>query len=273
MQRKKYRIKKRFIGICLVGLMAVILVSTFLLTRLVVRYWNSREVYSEVAQSAIITPIPQPAASTPPVASTVVATPTPTPAPTPPIKVDWLNLRAMNKHIIGWLYCDGTEINYPIAQSKDNAYYLTHNVRKKDDQAGSLFLDYRNNAGKELENMIIYGHRMKDGSMFGELAKFSEVSYRDKHTEFYLLTPERNYKIIVFSCRTVRGEVKYFPTSFTSADTEKVYWNKALSQSYWQKAPSPKPEGAIMVTLATCSKYDFSDSPRLLVHGWAVPMD
>ena len=237
-------------------------------------YLRSRSEYQEIAAAAISTPAPTQAVTSSPIADIVEPTATDLPVESePPITIDWVNLRAANKQIIAWLYCEGTNINYPIVQTKNNTYYLTHNAKRKEDQAGALFLDYRNQLGKELENLLVYGHRMKDGSMFGLLAKFAEKSYCDKHKEFYLLTPEQNYKITVFACRTVNSHTKYFPSSFTSLDTEKVYTNKAQGQSYWQQVPEDKPDGAFLLTLSTCSKYDFSEDARLLVHGWAVPVE
>ena len=190
-----------------------------------------------------------------------------------PITVDWASVYATNKQVVAWLYCEGTNLNYPILQGENNTYYLTHNVMRESDQAGALFLDSRNELGDKFQNLIVYGHRMKDGSMFGELAKFSDKSYCDKHSEFYLFTPEKNYKIDTIACRTVHGKPKYFPTSFTDSDAEDQYVLKACSQSYWQELTLKKPNDAILVTLSTCSKYDFSGSPRLILHGWAIPIN
>ena len=251
-----------------------VLISVFLLLRMFFVYLNSRSEYQDIARIAVSTPLPTQLAAINP--TTEEETPITTEIPKEcvvPINVDWINLRAMNKQIVAWLYCEGTDINYPIVQTKNNTYYLTHNAKRKEDQAGALFLDYRNMIGKELENLIVYGHRMKDGSMFGLLNKFADKSYCDKHKEFYLLTPEETYKIEVIACRTVGSHSKYFPSSFTSTDTEKMYTDKAFSQSYWQAAPEKKPDGAILLTLATCSKYDFKEDARLIVHGWAVPID
>lgn len=108
--------------------------------------------------------------------------------------------------------------------------------------------------------------------MFGKLVRFADSDYCDKHSEIYLLTPGGNYMITLFACRTVHCETKYFPTSFTNSSTEDIYKDKAIEQSYWQKAGQEKPEGAIMITFATCSKYEHADDPRLLVHGWAIPV-
>lgn len=282
---RKFRFTDRFFrNLTLISLFCVLLIVS-LIVRVLVVYYQSRNVYQNVASQAISTQKPD-----------AVEQPQSDPETTHlefereylpvidediqrestekvPITVDWANLLATNKQIVAWLYCDGTNLNYPILQSENNTYYLTHNVLRKSDQAGALFLDSRNELGGVLQNLIIYGHRMKDGSMFGELAKFSDKSYCDKHSEFYLLTPEEDYKIDVIACRTVHGKSKYFPTSFFDIDAEYQYVMKACSQSYWQQLWQDKPCGAVLITLATCSKYDFSDSPRLILHGWAVPID
>lgn len=276
-RRTKRIITARFIKIVAVFGGVLTLTMVYLLMRMIVKYSNSRENYQQIADAAVsvASATTMPTITPTFVASAVLPEKTLTPTATPynfPITVDWVNLRAMNKQIIGWLYCEDTNINYPVMQTKNNVYYLTHNAKKKEDQAGALFFDYRNSVRKALENIIIYGHRMKDGSMFGHLARFSEKDYVDRHTQFYLFTPDQNYTVQVFACRTVHPEAKYFPTSFTTIEAETKYINKAFTQSYWQVVPNAKPEGAILITFATCSKYDYSEDPRLLVHGWAVPI-
>lgn len=277
-RKRKRKLTPRFFGIMALVGMLIVLIVTFLLVRLILIYIESRDEYKQMANAAIATVLPVCSAEKSSAPETTASVPTQPAEPTPepsslPITIDWDYLHATNKQIIAWLYCEGTEINYPIVQTKNNTYYLTHNANRKEDQAGALFLDYRNNIGGVLENLIIYGHRMKDGSMFGSLRKFAEKTYRDEHEVFYLFTPDQAYCVVVFSCRTVNSHTKYFPSSFISQDAEKKYTDKALSQSYWQQAPERKPEGALLLTLSTCSKYDFSEDSRLLVHGWAVPIN
>lgn len=282
---RKLRFTDRFFrNLALISFFCV-LVIVFLIVRVIVVYHQSRKTYQNVASQAISTlkssTVEQPQSDPetthlnfereylPAIDEDIVSEPT----EKAPITVDWVSLHATNKQIVAWLYCEGTNLNYPILQGENNTYYLTHNVMTKADQAGALFLDFRNVMGDALQNLIVYGHRMKDGSMFGELAKFSDKSYCDKHSEFYLLTPEQDYKIDLIACRTVHGKPKYFPTSFSDIDAEYQYVVKACAQSYWQQLWQNKPDGAVLVTLATCSKYDFSDSPRLILHGWAIPIE
>lgn len=80
-------------------------------------------------------------------------------------------LQQINQEIVGWITMDDTQINYPIVQAKDNDYYLFRNYKGEDMRAGSIFMDYRNDVKSQNRNTILYGHRMKDGSMFGSLKK------------------------------------------------------------------------------------------------------
>lgn len=85
------------------------------------------------------------------------------------IDVDFSELKEMNSSIAGWIKLGGTNINYPFVQGNDNSYYLTHSFNKSGNQAGWIFLDYRNNKDEYDKNTIIYGHALQTGSMFGSL--------------------------------------------------------------------------------------------------------
>ncbi len=94
-----------------------------------------------------------------------------------PFRVDWDSLAEENPETVGWLYCEGTPLNYPVVQGSDNSFYLTHDFYRKDSDGGALFLDMRNEISFETDHLIIYGHRMKDDSMFGNVADCAEEQY------------------------------------------------------------------------------------------------
>ncbi len=96
---------------------------------------------------------------------------------------------------VGWLYCEGTPINYPVVQSKDNLRYLRRLPDGRYNAAGSLFADYRCKEVAASGNYIIYGHNMKNGSMFGTLVRYKSQNYYDEHPTLYYLTPERTFRI------------------------------------------------------------------------------
>ena len=98
-----------------------------------------------------------------------------------PISIDFDSLLSRNKDVIGWLYCPDTVINYPVVQGENNDQYLRKDLDGKYLVSGTLFADYRNGALGEDANYIIYGHNMKNGTMFSLLAKYKQQSYYDKH--------------------------------------------------------------------------------------------
>ena len=116
-----------------------------------------------------------------------------------PIKVDFDQLLAQNSDVCGWLYSKDTVINYPIAQGSDNNEYLHHLLDGSYNSSGTLFVDCE--CGPEFSgtNTVVYGHNMKDGSMFNSLTNYKEQSYYDEHPVMYLNTPKQNYKIEIFS--------------------------------------------------------------------------
>ena len=112
-----------------------------------------------------------------------------------PIQVDFLELMRYYPDIVGWLYCPGTSINYPVMQTDNNQYYMHRLPNGKESAGGSLFVDCTNTWGFSDTNTVIYGHDMKDGTMFGYLHNYDTQSYYEDHPVFYLLTPGCNYRV------------------------------------------------------------------------------
>lgn len=112
-----------------------------------------------------------------------------------PIMVDFEGLRAINPEVVGWIYCEGTGINYPVMQGENNDYYLTHSYDGAYNVSGSIFVEAENRAGFADRNTIIYGHNMKNDSMFAHLDNWAEPGYYEEHPVIWLLTPEQDYQI------------------------------------------------------------------------------
>jgi sortase B len=96
---------------------------------------------------------------------------------------DFEPLLDKNQNIIGWITIDGTKVNYPVMQSVngDSNYYLDHNFDQQQDKNGSLFMDDRCDVVKPTANLIIYGHHMRSGAMFGDLDKYKSESFCREH--------------------------------------------------------------------------------------------
>ena len=103
--------------------------------------------------------------------------------------VDFAALQAINPDIVAWLRIPGV-LEYPVVRGEDNSYYLNHTVQKTYNIAGSIFLDYRNERDFSDSKNIIYGHNMKDGSMFQGLHKYENEQYLETHNKVYLYLPE-----------------------------------------------------------------------------------
>ncbi len=191
---------------------------------------------------------------------------------TAPIEVDFDALKQVNEDVIGWIYCEGTVIDYPVLQGEDNDLYLHHAYDGAYSVSGSIFVDSGNREGFVDSNTIIYGHHMKNGSMFASLSKWSEQQYYEEHPVMWLLTPERDYKIELFSGYTTSAYAETY-TMFPEPSAEvDAYLKRAAEQSDFQPLEGIELDGeAHYVLLSTCA-YVF-DNARSVLHGKLVPVD
>ena len=107
-------------------------------------------------------------------------------------EVDFAALREINPDIVAWIYIEGTKINYPIVQGEENSYYLKHLFSGEWNGSGCIFLDFRNDASFADRHSIIYGHHMKNGTMFTDLDKYKKQEFFDEHPVALLITPDKN---------------------------------------------------------------------------------
>ena len=112
-----------------------------------------------------------------------------------PPQVDFNGLKAINPEVIGWIQIEGTSISYPIMKGKDNDYYLKHTFEGNYNAAGSIFIDYTNNSNFEDCNTIIYGHNMKNGSMFGLLRKHFKDRESVPGRYIWICTPDEKLPV------------------------------------------------------------------------------
>ena len=95
---------------------------------------------------------------------------------------EYRKMYKMNSELVGWIVIDGTDVNYPVLQSKVNQeYYLDHDFDGEKDDAGAIFADARNDVFKPDDNIIIHGHNMKNGSMIGALQQYLDKDFYSKH--------------------------------------------------------------------------------------------
>ena len=177
-------------------------------------------------------------------------------------KIDFKKLKSQNQDIAGWIYIRGTTIDYPIVQGKDNEEYLHQDFNKKKSSSGTIFLD--NNCKKDFtsDNNIIYGHHMKNGTMFAQLLKFREKSFLKKHNEIMIFTPDRTIHLKVISAYAQKAQNKITVT-FANDKQKKAYIKKIESMSE-QTIKTSRINDSHIYTFVTCS-YEIYDN-RTYVH-------
>lgn len=185
-----------------------------------------------------------------------------------PITVDFKALQKVNEDVVGWIYCEGTDINYPVLQGTDNIFYLSHTYDKKSARAGSIFVEALNTSDFEDSNTIIYGHHMKNGSMFATLEKWQEQEYYEEHPVFWLLTPEQTYRILLFSGYTTTADSDTY-IIFQGGGPEFEDYLRASCQNSDFEADVEWDVNKKFVVLSTCS-YVFEDA-RYVLHGMMEP--
>lgn len=178
--------------------------------------------------------------------------------------VDFAGLKEVNNEVNGWIYVSDTKINYPIMHTSDNEYYLTHMVDRSENPAGAIFLDTRNEADYSDIHSIVYGHHMKDGSMFAGLKGYKKQDFFDSHKDGYLITTEGVYRIDFFAGHVATVDEDAWRLDFDdSADFDK--WIKYLKDTSAFISDITPQYGDKVFTLSTCS-YEF-DNARFVLTG------
>lgn len=167
--------------------------------------------------------------------------------------IDFTSLKEQNSDTVAYISVPNTNINYIVVKGNDNSYYLNHSFNKKYNSAGWIFADYHNNFDTNDKNIVIYGHNMKDRSMFGTLRKVitKEWYTNNDNQEVVLVTENGTYNYEVFSTYTITAEDYYINTKFDN-DTEFVSFIKKLkTRSVYNFGTEVKGEDKIL-TLSSC---------------------
>ena len=176
----------------------------------------------------------------------------------PDVLDDYKTLYEKNKKLIGWLKIDDTIIDYPVMQTSDNKYYLEHNFNQEYDKNGSLFLDCSCSVYPRSTNLIIYGHHMKSGQMFGQLQKYAKESYYEKHKEiqFDTIYEKGTYEIMYVFRSQVYNEddlvFKYYQFINANSGTEFQSYMEEMKKLSLYDTGVTAGFGDSLLTLSTC---------------------
>lgn len=187
----------------------------------------------------------------------------------PSIRSGFHELLEQNEQVVGWITIDDTQIDYPILQSNNNTDFLTENFYGNESKAGSIFLDYRNDITSSDPNLIVYGHRMKDGSMFQHLTKYLDKDFFNSHQTFTFDTLYDSYEAEIFAVYNTLIDFNYIQTDFSSDEEYEQLLSEMQTRSMYQNDVALSAEDQI-ITLSTCEYTLDPDDSRLVVHAKLV---
>lgn len=187
---------------------------------------------------------------------------------TSPLEIDFNALKAINEDVAGWIYMEALpDISYPIVQGTDNDYYLHHTYKKESVFAGSIFVDCKNGKDFSDQNTIVYGHNMKNGSMFGNLKSYKSQEVVDRSQYFWIITPKEAYKYKIFAIYTANVDGDTY-TLIKGPGKETIdYGNSMKAKSDIDTGEYQFKETDKIVTLSTCTG---DSSTRFVVQGVRV---
>jgi sortase B len=177
--------------------------------------------------------------------------------------VDFKALKEINEDVVGWIDVKAIDIiNYPVVYGEDNDYYLHHTFQRTLNGAGSIFIDYTNKPDFTDQNTFIYGHNMKNKSMFGDLKDFHKKETFEKSPYIWVYTPTASYKYQIFSYHVAGIETNSFQNMFQTTEEFENYIDMVQRASEYATGVEVTKDDKI-ITLSTCTN---DDTTRFLVH-------
>lgn len=181
------------------------------------------------------------------------------------LDVDFDELLKKNNDTVAWIQINNTNVNYPIVQAKNNEYYLKKAFDKSYNSAGWIFMDYRNDAKNFETNTIVYGHSMKNTTMFGTLLKARNKSwYTDKSNWIIKLSTPYEFTLWqIFSLYSIDPESYYIKTDFNNESDISMFFNNLKERSIYDFKTEINAKDKIL-TLSTCSSTN--GKKRFVIH-------
>ena len=189
----------------------------------------------------------------------------------PEINQDIVDLQAVYPDVVGWLTIPGTHIDYPFVQGNNNDDYLHMDLDQNRSQAGTIFMDYRNSKDFSDFNTIIFGHNMRNGSMFGTLQNFNDQDFFDAHKEGTIFLASQTYTIEIMAFVVVNPDNEMIYNRDINTEMDKIDcidYIKSVARYYRDIGVATNDR---LVTLSTCN-YEFEDA-RMVIIGRIVALN
>ena len=186
--------------------------------------------------------------------------------------VDFNKLKKQNSDTVAYLKVKGTDIDYVVVKSNNNNnYYLKHNFNKENNVAGWIFADYRNKFDGTDRNIVVYGHNMKNGSMFGTLKNVLTENWQEneQNLKIVFITERKEYLFQVFSTYSIKAEEYYINTEFESNQSYTEFLNTIKNRSNHNYNVEISPIDKVL-TLSSCNS---DGSKRIVLHAKLITKD
>ena len=219
----------KIIIICLVGIM---LISGWRVFTILKGYYADRSVYDSISEQA-------------------------------GDDIDFDARRKINPDVIGWLRYEGTIIDYPVVQGENNEMYLSMLFDRTWGGCGTLFADCITEAPFRQFNTIVYGHHMKDGTMFACLKELRDPEYCKKHSRLELITPEGKFDLVIWAFLNEPSDSTIYTTNFKLEEDKQAYLNLIQGLASYITTANVTTEDRL-VMLSTCA-YEFEEARYIVV--------
>lgn len=184
-------------------------------------------------------------------------------------QVDHGKLMELNGDYRCWIYAPGTQIDYPVVQCEDNSHYLKRMFNGDRNSAGTLFIDYRNLPDFQDPNTLIYGHHMRNDSMFGTLTDYAEQAYYEGHPVMLVMTSDEIFLLEIFAGYTTSDRDHCYDIAISDEEDMAAFIEEAVRKSDFVSGVQVETTDRL-VTLSTCA-YVFENARYILI-GRIVPV-
>lgn len=183
-----------------------------------------------------------------------------------PVSMDiaYDELKKINEHFTGWIYYEPLELSYPIVRGNDNDYYTHYTFENEQNSSGAIFLDFLNKPDFSNYNTIIYGHNMRNGTMFGTLKQLlNDTSIQEENPYFYVFTENKAYMYEIFAVYVTTADSHTYDL-IEDEEQQSIYLDYIKGCATWL-SDIEVTESDRIATLSTC--HGLHTNNRTVVHG------